>query len=133
LAENTDTRKTNANTEGAENKEERKVDIQKLISIIPPASELRRKETSIREKRVRIRFDESLPPATARLSKSLASMIGVSDGDTIEIVIAGRKKFVFTARVVEEGGENTVYVYPEELREKGVADNSIATVRRRSE
>jgi hypothetical protein len=117
---------------GEEKREEvvRKVDIKKLVSIIPPASELRRKQKVLREKRIRIRYDESLPEGSARVPKDLASMLGIRDGDTIEIVIAGRKKFLFKAEVIEEIGTNIVYCYPEELRENGVADNSIATLRK---
>ncbi len=115
-----------------EKKEEvvKKVDIKKLVSIIPPASELRRKQKVLKEKRIRIRYDESLPEGSARVPKDLASMLGIKNGDIIEIVIAGKKKFLFKAEIIEETGTNTVYCYPEELRENGVADNSIATLRR---
>ncbi len=112
--------------------ETKKIDVSKLISIIPPASQLRRKEARIREKRIRIRYDESMPTGTVRLSKGLADMLSIKDGDLVDIVVAGRHKFVYKAIVVEEGGLNEAYCNPEELRERGVADNSIATVRRRS-
>jgi bifunctional DNA-binding transcriptional regulator/antitoxin component of YhaV-PrlF toxin-antitoxin module len=117
---------------GEEKKEEvvKKVDIKKLVSIIPPASELRRKQKVLREKRIRIKYDESLPEGSARVPKDLASMLGIKDGDMIEIVVAGRKKFLFKAEIIEETGTNIVYCYPEELRENGVADNSIATLRK---
>ncbi len=109
---------------------EKKVDIKKLLSIIPPASELRKREKKLREKRIRIRFDEGLGEGAAKVPKDLAEMLGIKEGDRIEIVIAGRKKFIFTASIIDETGSNLVYVYPEELREKGVADNSIATLRK---
>jgi len=108
----------------------KKVDVAKLLSIIPPASELKRRETRLREKRVRVRYGESLPPKTVRLPKQLAEMLGIKEGDLVEIVIAGRHKFMYSAQVVEEGSVNEVYCNPEELRERGVADNSIATVRK---
>ncbi len=112
--------------------EQPKIDIKKLVSIVPPASELRKKAKILKEKRIRIRFDESLPEASAKVPKDLAQMLGIKEGDVIEIVIAGRKKFVFKATIIDETGTNLVYVYPEELREKGVADNSIATLRKHS-
>ncbi len=112
--------------------EQPKIDIKKLVSIVPPASELKKKTKVLKEKRIRIKFDESLPEGASRVPKELAKLLGIEEGDKIEIVVAGRKKFIFTAQIVEEPGVNFVYVYPEELREKGVADNSIATIRRHS-
>ncbi len=109
-----------------------KIDIKKLVSIVPPASELKKKTKVLKEKRIRIKFDESLPEGASKVPKDLARMLGIKEGDKIEIVVAGRKKFIFTALIIEESGVNYVYVYPEELREKGVADNSIATIRKHS-
>ncbi len=109
-----------------------KIDIKKLVSIVPPASELRRRQKLLREKRIRIKYDESLPEGAAKIPKDLAKMLGINDGDKIEIVVAGKKKFVFTATIIDETGTNYVYVYPAELEEKGVADNSIATLRKYS-
>jgi len=110
----------------------RKVDVSKLVSIIPPPSELKkREEKKIIEKRIRIRYDESLPEGVARLSKELASYLGINENDLIEIVVGGKRKFVFKTVIDEKVEANTVYCYPEELRERGVADYSIATVRKR--
>lgn len=108
----------------------RRVDIKKLVSIVPPASELKRKQKLLKEKRVRIKYDESLPEGASKIPKDLARALGINDGDKIEIVVAGKKKFIFTASIIDEEGTNTVYCYPEELRENGVADKSIATLRK---
>ncbi len=108
----------------------KKVDIKRLVSIIPPASELRRKQKYLKEKRIRIKYDETLPENTARVPKDLANLLNIKEGDTIEIVVAGKKKFLFKATIIEETNTNIVYCYPEELKEKGVADNSIATLRK---
>jgi len=116
----------------AQEGEAKKIDIKKLVSIVPPASELRKREKILKEKRIRIRFDESLPEGAAKVPKDLARMLGIKEGDKIEIVVAGRKKFVFTATLIDEEGTNLVYVYPEDLKEKGVSDNSIATLRKHS-
>lgn len=118
----------NTNTEAKE--PVKKVDIKKLVSIIPPASELKRKQKVLREKRIRIKYDETLAENTAKVPKDLAEALGIKEGDTIEIVVAGKKKFLFKAIIIDETGTNYVYCYPEELREKGVADNSIATLRK---
>jgi len=112
--------------------EQQKVDVSKLVSIIPPASELKKKEKKISEKRVRIRFDHSLNEPVARVPSSLASLLGIKNDDTVEIVVAGRKKFTFKAIVFESPDENVVYIYPKDLDKSGVADNSIATIRKAS-
>ncbi len=110
----------------------KKVDISKLVSIIPPASQLRRKEAKVREKRIRIRYDESTPQGCVKIPAKLAEILGINEGELVDIVVAGRHKFVYKAIVIEEDSINNVYCHPEELREKGVADNSIATVRKHS-
>ncbi len=117
-------------TSSEETKPTKKIDVSKLVSIIPSPSELRREEKKIVEKRIRIRYDDSLPENTARLSKELAKLLNIGEDDLIEIVVAGRKKFVFKPEIVDGLDPNIVFCYPEELREKGVADNSIATVRK---
>jgi len=108
----------------------KKIDVAKLLSIIPPASELKRKEIKLKEKRIRVRYDESLPPNTIRLSKQLAQLLRINEGDLVEIVVAGRHKFIYNALVIDEGNVNEVHCNPEELKERGVADNSIATIRK---
>ena len=113
-----------------ETKTTKKIDVSKLVSIIPSPSELRREEKKIVEKRIRIRYDESLPENTAKISKELANLLGIGENDLIEVVVAGRKKFVFKPLIVEDLDPNIVLCYPRELREKGVADKSIATVRK---
>jgi len=112
---------------------ESKVDISKLVAIIPPASEVlgKKKEAVLPEKRVRIRFERGLDKPIARIPSSIAQLLGVKSGDLVEVVVAGKKKAVFTAEVVEsKPGEEVVYVYPAELEKQGVADNSIATIRK---
>jgi hypothetical protein len=112
---------------------ESKVDISKLVAIIPPASEVlgRKKEAVLPEKRVRIRFERGLDKPIARIPSSIAQLLGVKSGDLVEVVVAGKKKAVFTAEVVEsKPGEEVIYVYPAELEKQGVADNSIATIRK---
>lgn len=112
---------------------ESKVDISKLVAVIPPASEVlgKKKEAVLPEKRVRIRFERGLDKPIARIPSSIAQLLGVKSGDLVEVVVAGKKKAVFTAEVVEsKPGEEVIYVYPAELEKQGVADNSIATIRK---
>lgn len=110
--------------------QQQKPDISKLVSIVPPASELKRKEKILSEKRLRVKYDESLKEPIAKIPKPIAGMLGIKDGDSVEVVVAGRKKFMFKAVIIESQEENTIYVYPEELKINGVADNSIATLRK---
>jgi len=110
--------------------QQQKPDISKLVSIVPPASELKKKEKILSEKRLRVKYDESLKEPIAKIPKPIAAMLGIKDGDSVEVVVAGRKKFMFKAVIIESQEENTIYVHPEELKINGVADNSIATLRK---
>lgn len=119
--------------ESKEAGKEVKIDVSKLVAIIPPASEIieKKKGFSVSEKRVRIRFERGLNKPVARIPSLVAQLIGVKNGDTVEVVVSGRKKALFTAEVFDaKPGEEVVYVYPAELEKQGVADNSIATIRK---
>ncbi|MGC8953569.1 hypothetical protein [Desulfurococcus amylolyticus] len=109
---------------------QQKIDVSKLVSIIPPASELKKKEKKLTEKRVRIRFDRTLNEPIAKIPSALASMLDIKNDERVEVVVAGRKRFEFKALVFESTDENVVYVYPGEIEKNGVADNSIATIRK---
>jgi len=82
---------------------------------------------SIVQKRIRIKYDPSLKRDEARLNTRLANELNISD--KLEIVVAGRHRFVFKAIIDDEAEYNRVYVNPELMEEHGVADNSIATLR----
>ena len=107
--------------------EKPKGDIRKLLEAIPPASVLKAKERRLTEKRIRLRYDHSLDPEKARLNQQLARELNIRD--MIEIVVAGRHRFVFHAIIDEETEYNIVYVNPDLMEEHGIADNSIATLR----
>lgn len=109
---------------------EKKVDIEKLVSIIPPASELFKKEKKLSEKRVRIRYDNSLPGELVKVPSALAKLLDIRENDSVEIVVAGKKKFRYKAILYESQEDNVVYANPSELEKHGVADNSIATIRK---
>ena len=108
-------------------KQEKKLDIKALVAIIPPAS-VKKKEKQIREKRIRLRYNESVKPGHAIICEALAKLLNIKD--YIEITVAGRKRFKLKVTIDQKVPENEVWCNPEELREKGIADNSIATVRR---
>jgi len=101
--------------------------ISKILEVIPPASALKARERKLREKRVRIKYDPSLDREQAKIHPSLAKELGITD--LLEIVVAGRHRFVFKAIIDESAEENRVHVNPDLMEEHGVADGSIATVR----
>ena len=106
-----------------------KVDVSKILAVIPPAAELKKEKKTILEKRVRIKFEKSLQKPIARIPVSIANELGVKSGDVVEVVVAGKRKVLLEAEVVETN-ENFVVVYPIELEKQGVSDNSIATIRK---
>ena len=109
-------------------KEERrkKIDIKALVSIIPPASSLA-KEKPRRERRIRVRTSENVKREFAKINPKLAEILGIKN--KLEIVVARKKKLKLTVILDESIGENEVWCNAEQLREEGIADNSIATVR----
>ena len=102
-------------------------DIRKALSIIPTAAALRGGEKRVRERRIRIRYDESLKPEEARIHPDLARELGITD--KLEIVVAGRHRFIFRAIIDEEAPRDRVLVPGDLMMEHGVANESIATVR----
>lgn len=101
--------------------------VSRLVDVIPPASALKETRKVLREKRVRIKYDPSVKPDSAKLSGDLARALGIVD--RVELVVAGRAKLVLNA-IVDEGVEaDRVHVNPDVMREEGVSDNSIATIR----
>lgn len=108
----------------------KKTDVSKLVSIIPPASELFKKEKVISEKRIRVKYDQSLPEDQLKIHKDLATMLGLKQGDSVELVVAGKKKLVFKAVIADNVDQEVVFCNPNILVKNGVADNSIVTVRK---
>lgn len=104
-----------------------KPDVAKLLSIIPPASALRQKQRKMREKRVRLKYDDTLEREQAKINPRLAKELGITD--LLEITVAGRHRFALRAIIDESVDENRVHVNPDLMEENGIADNSIATVR----
>lgn len=111
-----------------EEKPQKKRDIKQLVAVIPPASQLMRREgPKVREKRIRVRLKDNVPPNELHLPPSLAKFIGVKE--RVELSVPGKKRMSFKPVLNESIPENEVWVNTEVMREKGVADNSLATVR----
>ncbi|OYT57691.1 MAG: hypothetical protein B6U76_00205 [Desulfurococcales archaeon ex4484_217_2] len=103
-----------------------KIDIKALVSIIPPASSLA-KEKPRKERRIRVRTSENVKQGFAKINPKLAKTLSIKD--KLEIVVAKKKKLRLTVIIDENISENEVWCNAEQLREEGIADNSIATVR----
>ncbi|MGC8675526.1 hypothetical protein [Fervidicoccus sp.] len=113
------------NKEASEQKVEKK-DIKSLVAIIPPAGALKSTQKKISEKRIRVRYS-STKPEHITINPKLASELGIKD--KAYIVIAGKKRFLFNVILDENVPENEVYANNEFMKENGVSDNSIATIR----
>jgi hypothetical protein len=109
-----------------------KISVIDTLKVIPPPSMLKedRRKTVV-EKRIRIRRSPSTEENKARISPSLAKELGLS-GDAVEIVVAGRKSLQLAPIIDESVPENEVWVNENLLKLYGIADNTIATIRRAS-
>ena len=103
----------------------KKINIKDLVKLVPPASALKQRTSKPREKRVRLRLKD-VKPTDAYINPSLADELGITD--KLEIAVSG-KKFVFNAIKDEKVPEMEVHVNEELMRENGISDNTIATVR----
>ncbi|HDI75464.1 MAG: hypothetical protein DRJ52_01835 [Thermoprotei archaeon] len=80
-----------------------------------------------KEKRLRLRRKGEVSRGVAKISPKAAQYLNIKD--TLEVVIAGKKRYYFKVLVSEDVPENEVWCNEEELREYGIADKSIATCR----
>ena len=113
---------------GGENSVEEKVDIKKLVSIVPPPSSLFSKQRSgVKERRLRLRYDLDAKEGEARISQILARELGIKD--YIEVTIAGKKRFKLKAVIIDSIDASYIGVNPEQMKHLGVSDNSICTIR----
>jgi|Deesub1362B_J571_1020462.scaffolds.fasta_scaffold32170_2 anaerobic selenocysteine-containing dehydrogenase len=84
----------------------------------------------IRQKRMRLRHRVEVERGKSFLNPETMSFLEIEDGQEIEIVVAKKKKFRSISFSKGEVPINEVWMNPDELQEKGIADNSIATVRK---
>ena len=111
----------------SEGERKKKRDIRSILQMIPPASQLFGEEKKVRERRVRMKFHDELKEGIAKMNPQLARELGIQD--KVEVVVAHRPRYVFSVALDEEVPVNEIWVNGEKLREDGVADNSIVTVR----
>ncbi|RLE54393.1 MAG: hypothetical protein DRJ26_02005 [Candidatus Methanomethylicota archaeon] len=80
------------------------------------------------ERRLRVRRKPEIEPGKARMNPQMMQELQITD--EIEVVISGKRKCILTVRADEKVPLREVWASAEEMRELGIADNSIATIRR---
>ncbi len=109
--------------------QERRLDVKKLVAVVPPPTALAaRRGGQPREKRIRLRYSQDVSPDQAKISSRLAKELGVTD--YIEMTVAGKKRFRFRAVIDDSVPYDYIFVNPDLMRQNGIADNSMCTVRR---
>lgn len=106
----------------------KKRDIKALLAVIPPPTALRKTtRPGAKERRIRIRHRDDVKRNEAIINPQLASEIKATN--QVEVVVAGKKKFIFNIIINEKVPINEIWCNSELLKTHGIADNSIATVR----
>jgi len=80
------------------------------------------------EKRLRLRRKDDLDKGNSRLNATTAKFLQVSG--RIEVIVAGKKKLELNAVPLPDVPENEVWINTDEMKQLGLSDNSIATIRR---
>ncbi|MEM1508960.1 MAG: hypothetical protein QXY49_05665 [Thermofilaceae archaeon] len=82
---------------------------------------------TIKERRLRIRRKDTVPQRQARMNPKAMEYLGIKD--KIEVVIGGKKRLIFNVLAFDSVPESEVWCNSDELKDLGVADNTIAAVR----
>lgn len=106
---------------------QRKMDVKALVAVVPPATSLFSRQKVLQEKRIRVRYGE-VEENQIKINPQLASQLGITD--TAVLVVAGKKKFAMSVIIDESVPMDIVIVNPQLMKDNGVADNSIATIRK---
>ena len=83
---------------------------------------------SLPEKRIRIRSRDDVIAGNSKMSSKMAEQLGVSDD--VEAIVSGKWKGQWKVALVESVPANEIWMNGEELKAKGIADNTIATIRK---
>ncbi|MEM0265193.1 MAG: hypothetical protein QXP13_04315 [Candidatus Methanomethylicia archaeon] len=84
--------------------------------------------SGVPEKRLRIRRVDGVENGMAKMNSAMVKQLQISD--KIEVVIAGKRKCILTVLVDDNVPEREVWANPAQMVSLGIADNSIATIRR---
>ncbi|MCC6052305.1 MAG: hypothetical protein LM585_03615, partial [Fervidicoccaceae archaeon] len=96
-------------------------------AIVPPATSLFSRQKVLQEKRIRVRYGE-VEENQIKINPQLASQLGITD--TAVLVVAGKKRFTMNVIIDEDVPMDIVIANPQLMKDNGVADNSIATIRK---
>lgn len=110
-----------------EKEKEKKVNIKNLVSIIPPATELRSREKSPpKEKRVKVKKKPEVDEGIIIISNKLKDSMKI--GNEVEISVKGKK---LKLKVISQDGldEIETWMNPNDMLKLGLADNSTVTLR----
>ncbi len=83
---------------------------------------------SLPEKRMRIRNREDVTAGNSKMNSKMAEQLGVSD--EVEAIVSGKWKGKWKVALTESVPANEIWMNGEELKAKGIADNTIATIRK---
>lgn len=114
--------------EGSEVEAGKKRDIKALVAIIPPASQvLGRREKRVKEKRIRVRLKDVVKEDELHISPRLATELNIKDRAYLSV--PGKKRMEFKVLINDSVPYGEVWVNTEVMKERGVADNTLATIR----
>ena len=80
------------------------------------------------EKRLRLRCRADVERGTAKMNPQTMRYLGIAT--EVEIVVAGKKRLRFSVLPFDQVPLTEVWLNEQEMRENGIADRTIATVRR---
>ncbi len=83
---------------------------------------------TIQERRLRIRSHEDVVLGSSKINPQTAQQLGIQD--EIETVVAGKSRGNWKTAHAESVPQNEVWLNSDEMKTKGLADNTIATVRK---
>lgn len=106
---------------------QKKMDVKTLVAIVPPASSLFSKQRILQEKRIRVRYGD-IEENQIKINPQLASQLGITDKAVL--VIAGKKRFAMNVLIDESVPMDVVIANSQLMKDNGVADNSVATLRK---
>lgn len=84
--------------------------------------------SKVPEKRLRIRKVEGVEVNMAKINSNIMKQLQITD--KIEVVISGKRKCILNILVDDTVPEKEVWANPTQMTSLGIADNSIATIRR---
>ncbi len=104
-----------------------KKDIRSLVAIIPPPKSSMVKQLKPMERRVRLRYSGLVKHDELRIPKVISDELGIKD--VVRVVVSGKKVMDLKAAIDDSLPPNEVLGNPEVMRSRGIADNSVVTIR----